>query len=102
MRAAQTIPAEARFLLQVAGPPENDSRIGELIRQPLNWGLLFALAIREHAVPELWSRLKPFAEDSVPPEVQRGLEQYSRVSDFRQLHLPGHPMNMTAPLPGTQ
>ena len=87
MTVVRELSAEARLLLQVAGPTGNDSNIRELIRQPLNWGLLFALALREHAVPALWRRLKPLAGDCVPAEVQRGLEQYSRVSDFRQLHL---------------
>lgn len=87
MGAALILSPEVRLLLLSAGPRENDAAIGSLLEEDLDWGLLFHLAVREHAVPILWERLRRIDAEAVPTGVAQRLQQFTHVSHFRQLHL---------------
>jgi hypothetical protein len=66
-------------LLACAGPYSDLPRLTELIKAPVNWPSLLALADEHGVLPLLAARLRDFDEAPVPPEVRQRLREWQRT-----------------------
>lgn len=77
---------EARVLLATAARDRGPLRVADQLREDLEWGRLYGIALRERAAGPLWRGLAPF-EDRLPREFAAGLEQAAAVEGLRQEQL---------------
>ena len=78
---------EAQLLFQAAGGPANDSAIGYLLTQDLDWVEICRLAEREKGAPIVWRRVKSVASDRVPAGAEAHLRKLARVIQFQMSYL---------------
>lgn len=78
------LPPEARLLVLATQAPaaEVDREIADLVRQPLDWRLVGALAEREKLLPVLWKRIGRLATSLPDTEAER-IRRQSAVVEFR-------------------
>jgi hypothetical protein len=76
------LPREAQLLLATAGGPDQDDRIGELARSPIDWTLLLQLTALERAEAVVAGRLARL-EVPLPADVSRQLKAMAVRSDLR-------------------
>jgi hypothetical protein len=78
--------AEGRFLLLMAGGPENDAPLAERATSGLDWQRLAALAERENAYPVFWQRLARISGVNVPSDLAEAMRKRSLVAQFTLLN----------------
>ena len=78
------LPPEARLLLLATRPPDSqiENELADLVKQPLNWRLVGAMAEREKLLPVLWNRLGKHAS-SLPTEEAERIRRQAALIEFR-------------------
>jgi len=78
------LPPEARLLVLTTRAPaaDVDRELADLVRQPLDWRLVGALAEREKLLPVLWNRIGKFAT-ALPDTESDRIRKHAAVVEFR-------------------
>jgi len=63
----------------------HDGRMQDLLRHDLNWSAVRQSALYHHVLPLLYTRLKTFGGELVPPEVLSQLKKLYRAIAVRNL-----------------
>ena len=71
--------AEWRILLECARPKRQRSRFTELLRGPLDWGRLLALANAHGMIPSVAERLQSIDEVGTPAKIREALRDQHRM-----------------------
>jgi hypothetical protein len=74
-------------LLECANPYSDAPRLGELIRKPMDWSNLLALAEEHGMLPLLAARLRLLDEAIVPPQIREKLRDWQRAQAVFTLSL---------------
>jgi hypothetical protein len=78
-------PREFQLLLCCARSQPDAQRIGDLVKQNINWQLLLKLAKRHYVRPLLLQTLKSVCWDAVPQTTKLELEHFSRANTQKSL-----------------
>ena len=81
---------ECRLVFAAAHVAPDNAVIGDLVRQPLDWGRVIAIAELEKATSPLWRVLERAGIELVPRAAAEHLRRSAMVSDFRMLRLGAH------------
>jgi hypothetical protein len=79
--------AEWQVLLECARPHSDQGRLNELVRPPLGWPFLLALADDHGMLALLAARLRDFDETIAPPEIREQLRDWQRAQTVFTLSL---------------
>jgi len=79
--------AEWAVLLECASPHPNVPRLDELVRKPIDWSSLRALADEHGVLPLLAVRLRDLDESIVPAEIRQKLREWQRAQMVFSLSL---------------
>src|SRR5688500_1673106 len=75
------LPVEQAVVLALAGD-DSDGDLGDLLRGPIDWPVLIALAHSERATAELYRRLQTLTGVHVPDDARTAVQRVAMIADF--------------------